>query len=110
MSDQALPKGGTPGEAVDLSELPHDSIGEAVVSVVAAYTGRTIQELDSLVEAIDPDALETLCREEMPGSPERLRTIRFEYQGLLVSISQCEQLRIRPLGAPAADNGDRRER
>lgn len=91
---------------MDLSELPHDSIGEAVVSVVAAYTGRAIRDLESLVEAVDPDALEALCRDEEPGSPDRLRLVRFEYQGLLVTISRCEQVRIRPLDGPEQRDND----
>lgn len=94
---------------MDLSELPHDSIGEAVVSVVAAYTGRTVHDLDSLVEAVDPDALEMLCRDGEPGSPQRLRTIRFEYQGLLVLISRCERIKVRPLESLAADDSGRYE-
>lgn len=107
MPDRTPPSGGPPAESVDLSRIPHDSLGEAVVSVVADHTGKSIRDLDSLVEVVDPDALEALCRGEEPGSPGNLRTIRFEYEGLLVSISQCEQLRIRPLDGRGRSDSDR---
>jgi hypothetical protein len=70
---------------------PDTSVSVAVVEKVSAAEGRDPTSLPLLRDAIDPEALDRLCRRG--GSA----TVSFEYSDSRVTISGGESITVEPL-------------
>lgn len=80
-----------------------------VVSVVAAITGDEFDQLDSLYEAVDPEALDRLLTDPADDQYEGDRSVRFTYHGFEIRIQSYGTVRVRPLASDGddSDRGDR---
>ncbi|MFD1647546.1 HalOD1 output domain-containing protein [Haloarchaeobius litoreus] len=79
------------------------SMCEAVVSSVAAATGRDPLGLPQLYDAIDPDALDALLSPAPDPGNDRSVSVSFEYADCRVSIEGESRIRVRATAGVASD-------
>ena len=76
----------TPTSTSDLND--HQTVSEAVISAVADAKDVSPLDLDPLITAIDPDALERLVTSMDSGPTEPASTVEFAYSGYQVAVTE----------------------
>lgn len=78
------------------SSIQADNVTERIVDAVAAATNADALELPPIYDAVDPEALDVLCR-HATGTHESIR-VEFEFAGctVLVEARECVEVIVRP--------------
>lgn len=83
-TDDRWPEELSRGGEIYETEIDDREPSEAVLDVISAIHDVEPANLTPLYEAIDPDALDSLCSNENLGA---YPTVRFKYEGLIVTVS-----------------------
>ncbi|WP_227380349.1 HalOD1 output domain-containing protein [Haladaptatus halobius] len=64
-----------------------DSLTERIITTVAEIDGQSVDELEPLYNAINPEALESLFASRADGSSRPDGEVSFQYAGYWVTVS-----------------------
>lgn len=99
MMQTEFTRGGDVDEyVVQLTGRHYNSVSEAIVHIIAAYTDREPHDLKPLNTSVDPDALDALTASALETSSTRLRKVAFDYAGFRITISTTGEVRLRRTG------------
>lgn len=87
-------------DTLEVDAERYGSLTEAIVLAVAAVRNERPVELESLYDAVDPDALERLC------SGASSVTATFEYAGVTVSVTADHRVLVNDVEGPLEAPGD----
>lgn len=90
-TDDRQPEGAVRGGEIYETEIGDRQPSEAVVDVIAAIRDVEPAKLSPLYQTVDPDALDSLCTNESLGAEP---TIRFTYEGLVVTVSASDTITV----------------
>lgn len=90
-SDERGPGASARGAEMYETEIGDRRPSEAVVEVVSAIKDVAPADLPPLYEAVDPDALDAVCSN---GDADTRPTVRFDYEGLLVTVSAPDTISV----------------
>lgn len=74
---------------------PAEPATHAVVEAVAAVSGSDVEELPSLYESVETEALDQLVAPRISGTPRTNVMVQFTYCGKLVSVNG-KTIEVRP--------------
>lgn len=90
-TDDRRPEESVRGGEIYETEIGDRRASEAVIDVISAIQDVEPARLTPLYRTVDPDALDSLCANEGLGAQP---TVRFDYEGLIVTVSASGTLTV----------------